>query len=219
MFWICWLKPAVLYSVVSRFLARVQLRKYHPHDRKPRPYPCSRPLFIQGHRLGNSHITSKWSSGWLLSSSRPLFLWSHYEYVCVANVESLLFWPPSSNLPPFGWAAEVSVSNPSSSLFWTLVCLITNLSLFWLLRSNAALLLLLFFYFFYLKQSWLPAFWKKIQNTQEINPFPAKEFVLPFLVSAKNCPVEKLSKSDTLIFETFCSTLECTKSQNSSSMS
>ena len=37
-----------MYGVVSRFLARLLLRKYHPYNRKPRPYHRSKQLFIQG---------------------------------------------------------------------------------------------------------------------------------------------------------------------------
>ena len=47
---------AVLYQAVSRFLARLFLRRYHTYNRKTRPYCFSRQLFIQGHVSGNLSI-------------------------------------------------------------------------------------------------------------------------------------------------------------------
>ena len=44
-----WMSSAGVYWIVSRLLARLLERKYHPCNRKTRPYRCSRQLFIQGH--------------------------------------------------------------------------------------------------------------------------------------------------------------------------
>ena len=48
MFCFGWQSLAVLYWVVSRFLARLSLWKYRAYNRKAGPYHCSRLLFIQG---------------------------------------------------------------------------------------------------------------------------------------------------------------------------
>ena len=56
MFCLGWMSSAMLYWVVSCFLARLFQSKYHPYNRKALPYHCSRPLVIQGHGLGNMSI-------------------------------------------------------------------------------------------------------------------------------------------------------------------
>ena len=57
-FCVSWLSLAVLYWVISRFLDRPFLRKYHPHDQNTRPHHCSRQLFIQGHGSENLSIAN-----------------------------------------------------------------------------------------------------------------------------------------------------------------
>ena len=53
MFWLGWMSSAVLYWVVSRFLAILFERRYHPYNRRTGLYHSSRERSIQGPESGN----------------------------------------------------------------------------------------------------------------------------------------------------------------------
>ena len=61
LFCLGWLSLAVLYWVVSGFVAGLLLRKYYPYNQKTRTYHCSRQLFIQGHGSENWSIPFSWT--------------------------------------------------------------------------------------------------------------------------------------------------------------
>ena len=58
MFSLAWMSSAVLYWVLSRFLARLVERKCYSYNRMPRSYHCSRQSFIQGHGSGNLSLST-----------------------------------------------------------------------------------------------------------------------------------------------------------------
>ena len=53
----------MLYGVVSRFLARLLLRKYHTYNQKTRLYRCLRQLFSQIHGPRNLSIVESYLPG------------------------------------------------------------------------------------------------------------------------------------------------------------
>ena len=55
-FCFAWMSSAVLYWIVSRFLARLVERKCYSYYRKIRSYHCSEQLFTRGHGSGNLSI-------------------------------------------------------------------------------------------------------------------------------------------------------------------
>ena len=74
MFCLAWVSSAVLYRVVSRFLAGLVERKCYSHNRKTRSYHSSRQLFIQGH--GSGYLSTGYWSVWReLTPGDPLWPW------------------------------------------------------------------------------------------------------------------------------------------------
>ena len=92
MFHLGWLSLAALYWVFSRFLARLLLRKYLPHNRKTHPYHCSRQLFIQVHGSENLSMayTSLTLSG-VFTLSSP-FVWILLHSLHLHNTCWSFFW-------------------------------------------------------------------------------------------------------------------------------
>ena len=104
MIWNVWLSLVVLYWVVWRFLAKLFLRKFHPHNRKTRAYHCSRQLLIGCYGSRNLSIrgTMKetdlvgwlvcWLVFWAQLSPKDLGLKTNFKSENKLQFISLLFW-------------------------------------------------------------------------------------------------------------------------------